>query len=118
MIPGQNQQANRPGSYVLVMKTYQDNPKDPGHWQRKFFCEENGWVSPNGYWQIVYVEPNAANGGAGECYIDWGPNNSNGDYDLCAYDDKSSTWSASGNGKQACTYTCDNTQKSGFEERH
>ena len=94
MIPGQNQQANRPGSYVLVMKTYQDNPKDPGHWQRTFFCEENGWVSPNGYWQIKYQQPNNDGGG---CYIDWGPNRN---YKLCSYD------GSAGDGTKACSYAC------------
>ena len=107
MKPGLDQLSNRPGSYVLVMKSQQD-AQDSGRWISVFFCEAGGWVSPNGYWQIVYLEPDESNG-YGACYIDWGPNNSNGDYDLCAYDDKSSTWSASGNGKQACTYTCDNT---------
>ena len=97
MVPGEDQQGNRPGSYVLVMKT-QQVPNDPGRWEKVFFCEEGGWVSPNGYWQVIYVEPNAANGGAGECYIDWGPNNSNGNYDLCTYDD------SPGDGTKACTY--------------
>jgi len=106
MVPGEDQQGNRPGSYVLLMKSEQV-PNEPGRWEKVFFCQEGGWVSPNGYWQIVYVEPNAANNYDGECYIDWGPSNSNGDYDLCKYDLSSETWSTTTESGFSCSYGCD-----------
>ena len=99
MKPGEDQQGNRPGSYVLVLKTYQSSD-DPNRWEKVFFCEAGGWVSPNGYWQIVYVEPDK-DGGTGECYIDWGPNNSNRDFELCSYG------GAPADGTGSCGYSCD-----------
>jgi len=64
LVPGEDKQGSRPGSYMLVMKSQQD-PNDSGRWQSVFFCEE--WTSPNQYWQLKYDAPNG-------CYIDYGPN--------------------------------------------
>ena len=104
MIPGLDNLKNRPGSYTLVMKSQQYS-QDKNRWITVFFCEVGGWVSPNGYWQIVYLEPDESNG-YGACYIDWGPDNAYQDYDLCKYDKEQNSWTNQGdkNNPSACYY--------------
>lgn len=53
LVPGQNNLANRPGSYVLFVREYGD---DSRNWQREFFCAN--WDSPNGQYHIKYKDNN------------------------------------------------------------
>jgi len=71
--PGSDNITKRPGSYVTIIKDYQvQDSTRPGQFERKFYCEN--WVSPNQYWQIVYVAKDDPNGnGKGACYIEFGP---------------------------------------------
>ncbi len=52
----------RPGSYILMMKTFfnADNDEDPSgpgnyysEYQKDFFCED--WVSPYGYYKVLLL---------------------------------------------------------------
>lgn len=67
LIPGQENAANRPGSYVVFAKEFSDNGSD---WYRWFFCSY--WMSPSGKYEIVSY-PKADDGSDdGCCFIQWG----------------------------------------------
>jgi len=58
LIPGGDYAGSRPGSYILMMKTYFNYENDAdassggyySEYQKEFFCEN--WSSPNGYYQV------------------------------------------------------------------
>lgn len=61
--PGEKSIVARPGSYVVLLREWQQSEN---HWQRWFFCES--WNS-NKY-QVVYKAPSGKF--VGECYVDRG----------------------------------------------
>jgi len=62
LIPGSDNIAKRPGSYVVVVREFVD---DSLNFNRQFFCED--WMSPSQKFQIIYDQSNDC------CYIEWGP---------------------------------------------
>jgi len=67
LIPGMENVANRPGSYVVFAREFwDDDGTDHGNWFRFFFC--NYWKSPNGIFEIVSY---AWGGDDGACVIQW-----------------------------------------------
>lgn len=68
LVPGADNAGKRPGSYVVVLKQYQDSSiYGSPRYQRVFFCED---VTFNKY-KIVYFPPSQDPNGKGACYINW-----------------------------------------------
>lgn len=65
LVPGMDNLANRPGSYVVWVREIQEN----GDWYRWFFC--SWWTSPSGKYEIVSYPAGGPNGD-GACAITWG----------------------------------------------
>jgi len=64
--------AQRPGSYIVVMREYMHSIsgwQGPDNWSRYFFCEN--WESPNGKYKIVF-NPKSNLFPYGVCYLDVG----------------------------------------------
>merc|ERR1711971_213307 len=81
--PGADNVANRPGSYVVLVRewgtawqasTGNESKLRAGwngvNWQKYFFCED--WQSPNGLYRIVHMKPSDDPNGRGACYLDYG----------------------------------------------
>lgn len=69
LVPGYDNMANRPGSYVVFVREWYDMDND--RWRKYFFCEN--WQGPMGKYKIVSwtMGTNGA-GDPGACYIDFG----------------------------------------------
>jgi len=65
--------AQRPGSYVVIMREWMHSIDKwgPDNWSRWFFCEN--WSSPSGKYKIVFQPQMGDNPGA--CYVDSGIHN-------------------------------------------
>lgn len=69
LVPGEDNMAGRPGSYVVFVREWYDQDND--RWRKYFFCEN--WQGPMGKYKIVSrsMGTNAADD-PGACYIDYG----------------------------------------------
>jgi hypothetical protein len=68
LVPGYSHVADRPGSYVVLMREWRDAN---GNSFSFFFCQQ--WGSPNGHWQIAWI-PMSTSDKYGACYLEKGPN--------------------------------------------
>jgi hypothetical protein len=79
LYPGVDNVANRPGSYVVLVREWGNTWAQSGelgatwngiNWQKYFFCEN--WQSPSGKYQIVHMKPSQDPNKRGACYLDYG----------------------------------------------
>jgi len=66
LVPGYDNIASRPGSYMVVVREYYDASND--RWAKYFFCEN--WASPNRKYNLVSWSWSDSDPGG--CYIDFG----------------------------------------------
>jgi len=66
LIPGSANVANRPGSYIVLMREWKDKY---GNSFSYFFCQD--WASPNRKFEVVYIAPDGTDK-SGACYLEKG----------------------------------------------
>lgn len=66
LVPGYDNIANRPGSYMVVVREWYDVGND--RWRKYFFCEN--WQGPAGKYKIVSYPSDTNYEGA--CFVDYG----------------------------------------------
>merc|ERR1712032_109546 len=65
MIPGAENVAQNPGSYVVFVREIVDIN---GQFQKDFYCEN--WLSPQGRFRVVFIPMNRIGNKDGACYVE------------------------------------------------